>query len=73
MVLIPTYRLSLIGSDRFCYYLLRLGLYRDAEAQFKSALKHFSTLDMFLYLCKVYVKLDQPNNALSYFKKVSRG
>ena len=45
-------------------------MYRDAEAQFKSALKHFSTLDMFLYLCKVYVKLDQPNNALQCFKKV---
>ena len=50
----------------------RLGLYRDAEAQFKSALKHFSTIDMFLYLCKVYVKLDQPMNALDYFQKVER-
>ena len=50
----------------------RLGLYRDAEAQFKSALKHFSTIDMFLYLCKVYVKLDQPMNALDYFQKVGR-
>ncbi len=49
--------------------LSRLGLYRDAEAQFKSTLKHFSTVDMFLYLCKVYVKLDQPKNALDYFKK----
>lgn len=48
----------------------RLGMYREAEAQFKSALKHFSTVDMFLYLCKVYVKLDQPNNALDFFKKV---
>ena len=45
-------------------------MYRDAEAQFKSALKHFSTIDMFLYLCKVYVKLDQPMNALDYFQKV---
>lgn len=50
-----------------CYY--RLGLYRDAEAQFKSALKHFSTVDMFLYLGKVYTKLDQPSNALDYYKK----
>ena len=50
----------------------RLGLYRDAEAQFKSALKHFSTIDMFLYLCKVYVKLDQPMNALDYFQKVEK-
>ncbi len=55
-----------------CMYVCccRLGLHRDAEAQFKSALKHFSTVDMFLYLGKVYVKLDQPNNALDYFKKV---
>ena len=27
---------------------------------------------MFLYLCKVYVKLDQPMNALDYFQKVER-
>jgi hypothetical protein len=27
---------------------------------------------MFLYLCKVYVKLDQPMNALDYFQKVKR-
>ena len=57
-----------IESDSCC----RLGLYRDAEAQFKSALKHFSTIDMFLYLCKVYVKLDQPMNALDYFHKVQK-
>ena len=50
--------------------LLRLGLYRDSEAQFKSALKHFSTVDMFLFLCKVYIKLDQPTTALEYYKKV---
>ena len=49
---------------------IRLGLYRDAESQFKSALKHFSTVDMFLFLCKVYVKLDQPTTALEYYKKV---
>lgn len=55
-----------ISTPLYC----RLGMHRDAESQFKSALKHFSTVDMFLYLCKVYVKLDQPNNALDYFKKV---
>ncbi|CAI8055518.1 Tetratricopeptide repeat protein 8 [Geodia barretti] len=50
-----------------CYY--RLGMYRDAESQFKSSLKHFSTIDMFLYLGKVYVKLDQPLSALDYYKR----
>ena len=47
-------------------------MYRDAESQFKSSLKHFSTIDMFLYLGKVYVKLDQPLSALDYYKRVSR-
>lgn len=50
-----------------CYY--RLGLYREAEAQFKSSLKQFTTVDTFLYLCKVYVKLDQPMTALEWYKK----
>ena len=49
----------------------RLGLYRDAEAQFKSALKQFATIDAYLFLCKVYVKLDQPMTALDYYKKVT--
>ena len=49
----------------------RLGMYRDAESQFKSSLKHFSTIDMFLYLGKVYIKLDQPLSALDYYKRVS--
>lgn len=46
-------------------------MYRDAEGQFKSALKHFSTIDMFLFLGKVYTKLDQPLSALDYYKRVS--
>ena len=46
-------------------------MYRDAESQFRSALKHFSTIDMFLFLGKVYVKLDQPLSALDYYKRVS--
>lgn len=51
--------------------LHRLGLYRDAEAQFKSALKQFATIDAYLFLCKVYVKLDQPMTALDYYEKVT--
>lgn len=46
-------------------------MYRDAEGQFKSALKHFSTIDMFLFLGKVYIKLDQPLSAVDYYKRVS--
>ena len=46
-------------------------MYRDAESQFRSSLKHFSTIDMFLFLGKVYVKLDQPLSALDYYKRVS--
>ena len=50
-----------------CYY--RLGLYRDAEKQFQSALKQQPTIDNYLYLSKVFVKLDQPLAALELFEK----
>lgn len=48
-----------------CYY--RLGLYRDAEAQFRSALKQFQSIDTYLLLGKVCIKLDQPLNALDLY------
>ncbi|KAF1677016.1 Tetratricopeptide repeat protein 8, partial [Pygoscelis papua] len=50
-----------------CYY--RLGLYREAEKQFKSALKQQDMVDTILYLAKVYVRLDQPVTALNLFKQ----
>ncbi|XP_038073225.1 tetratricopeptide repeat protein 8-like [Patiria miniata] len=50
-----------------CYY--RLGLYRDAERQFKSALKQQEMVDTYLYLCKVYVRLDQPLTAIDIYKQ----
>lgn len=50
-----------------CYY--RLGLYREAEKQFKSALKHQDMIDIFLYLAKVYIRIDQPVTALQLFKQ----
>ncbi|XP_031211501.1 tetratricopeptide repeat protein 8 isoform X2 [Mastomys coucha] len=50
-----------------CYY--RLGLYREAEKQFKSALKQQEMVDTFLYLAKVYIILDQPVTALNLFKQ----
>ncbi|XP_029424477.1 tetratricopeptide repeat protein 8 isoform X2 [Nannospalax galili] len=50
-----------------CYY--RLGMYREAEKQFKSALKQQEMVDTFLYLAKVYIILDQPVTALNLFKQ----
>nr|XP_051682146.1 tetratricopeptide repeat protein 8 isoform X5 [Oryctolagus cuniculus] len=50
-----------------CYY--RLGMYREAEKQFKSALKQQEMVDTFLYLAKVYIALDQPVTALNLFKQ----
>uniref|UniRef100_UPI00358E4228 tetratricopeptide repeat protein 8 isoform X2 n=1 Tax=Myxine glutinosa TaxID=7769 RepID=UPI00358E4228 len=50
-----------------CYY--RLALYREAEKQFKSALKQQYMVDTFLYLSKIYMRLDQPLVALEVHKK----
>ena len=50
--------------------LSRLGLLRDAEKQFKSALGNGQFVDVYLFLAKVYVKLDQPLTALDVFNKV---
>uniref|UniRef100_G3NXV8 Tetratricopeptide repeat domain 8 n=1 Tax=Gasterosteus aculeatus aculeatus TaxID=481459 RepID=G3NXV8_GASAC len=50
-----------------CYY--RLGLYREAEKQFRSALNHKEVVDTYLYLAKVYQRLDQPITALNLFKQ----
>lgn len=47
----------------------RLGMYRDAEKQFKSALKHQECVDTYLYLCKVYIRLDQPLTAIEVYKQ----
>nr|XP_039250365.1 tetratricopeptide repeat protein 8-like [Styela clava]XP_039250373.1 tetratricopeptide repeat protein 8-like [Styela clava]XP_039250382.1 tetratricopeptide repeat protein 8-like [Styela clava]XP_039255326.1 tetratricopeptide repeat protein 8-like [Styela clava]XP_039255327.1 tetratricopeptide repeat protein 8-like [Styela clava] len=50
-----------------CYY--RLGMYRDAERQFKSALKQESIVDTMLYLGKVYQRLDQPLSAIDIYNQ----
>ncbi|XP_042669698.1 tetratricopeptide repeat protein 8 isoform X1 [Centrocercus urophasianus] len=50
-----------------CFY--RLGLYREAEKQFKSALKQQDMVDTILYLAKVYLRLDQPVTAVNLFKQ----
>uniref|UniRef100_A0A8C2F4P3 Tetratricopeptide repeat domain 8 n=1 Tax=Cyprinus carpio TaxID=7962 RepID=A0A8C2F4P3_CYPCA len=50
-----------------CVY--RLGLHREAEKQFRSALTHQEFVDTYLYLAKVYQRLDQPITALNVFKQ----
>eukprot|EP00455_Lapot_gusevi_P018693 TRINITY_DN20242_c0_g1_i10.p1 TRINITY_DN20242_c0_g1~~TRINITY_DN20242_c0_g1_i10.p1 ORF type:complete len:501 (+),score=88.98 TRINITY_DN20242_c0_g1_i10:70-1572(+) len=52
-----------------CYY--QLGMYRDAEKQFKSALKQQDMLLTYLELSKVYLRLDQPNTALDTYTRAS--
>jgi len=44
-------------------------MYRDAEKQFKSALKQQAMVDTFLYLAKVYVRLDQPLTSVDVYKQ----
>lgn len=48
---------------------IRLGMYRDAEKQLKSSLKQQDHVDTYLYLCKVYCRLDQPLTAIEVFKQ----
>lgn len=50
-----------------CYY--RFGMYRDAERQFKSAVKQQDMIDSYLWLGKVYIRLDQPLAALDVYKQ----
>lgn len=45
-----------------CYF--KLGLLRDAERQFRSALKIQPIIDTYLDLCNVYLRLDVPQTAL---------
>lgn len=50
-----------------CYY--QLGLYRDAEGQFASSIKHTDTVASYLQLAMVYQKLDQPTAAQDIYQK----
>lgn len=45
-----------------CYF--SLGLIRDAEQQLRSALRQMPTIETFLRLARVYLRLDQPLSAL---------
>lgn len=40
---------------------------RDAEKQFRSALKQQQSIETYLRLAKVYIRLDQPLTALQLF------
>ncbi|XP_059160316.1 tetratricopeptide repeat protein 8-like isoform X1 [Physella acuta] len=49
-----------------CYY--RLGMYREAEKQLRSALKTDEVIDSYLHLARVYCRLDQPLAALEVYQ-----
>eukprot|EP01105_Mastigella_eilhardi_P001988 TRINITY_DN1241_c0_g1_i1.p2 TRINITY_DN1241_c0_g1~~TRINITY_DN1241_c0_g1_i1.p2 ORF type:complete len:548 (-),score=185.42 TRINITY_DN1241_c0_g1_i1:2183-3799(-) len=51
------------------YY--RLGLYREAEAQFSSSLRDQEMIETYLWLAKVYLRLDQPNRAREVYQNSS--
>lgn len=53
-----------------CYFLLALN--RDAEKQFKSAIQQQPTIETYLRLARVYVRLDQPLTALELFEEASK-
>jgi len=44
-------------------------MYRDAEKQFKSAIADQPMIDTYLYLAKVYIRLDQPLAAIDIYKQ----
>uniref|UniRef100_F6Y677 Tetratricopeptide repeat protein 8 n=2 Tax=Ciona intestinalis TaxID=7719 RepID=F6Y677_CIOIN len=50
-----------------CYH--RLGMFRDAEQQYKSALKQQVMLDTVLLLGKVYQRMDQPLQSIATYKQ----
>lgn len=49
------------------YY--QLGMLREAEQQFNSAIRNQDMIASYLELAKVYLKLDQPNTALDIYNK----
>jgi len=44
-------------------------MYRDAERQLKSAIADQPIIDTFLYLAKVYIRMDQPLAAIDIYKQ----
>jgi len=45
-----------------CYVML--GLLRDGEMQFRSALQHGPNIEVFLRLSRLFIRLDQPLSSL---------
>lgn len=52
-----------------CYF--KLGLYREAERQFRSSIKNQPTVNTYLELCNVYIRMDLPNTALDLLTEAS--
>lgn len=52
-----------------CYF--KLGLFREAERQFKSSIKAQPTVTTYLELCNVYMRMDLPNTALDLLTEAS--
>lgn len=50
-----------------CYVML--GLLRDGEAQFRSALQHGPNIEVFLRLSRLFIRLDQPLSSLDICQK----
>lgn len=50
-----------------CYF--QLGLFREAQKQFESSLKQEENIPTHIELAKVYLRLDQPNFAISEYNK----
>ncbi|MEW5311240.1 MAG: hypothetical protein WDW38_002972 [Sanguina aurantia] len=48
-----------------CYY--QLGLLRESEKQFKSSLANQEMISTTQELCKIYLRMDQPNTALEHY------
>lgn len=49
----------------FCYH--RLNLFKDAEQQLKSSFKQHPSIFTCLLLAKVYIRMDQPQNAINCY------
>lgn len=45
-----------------CYY--QLGMFRDAEKQWKSGVRQQNMIETYLYLSKLYIRLHQPSSAI---------
>ena len=51
----------------FCYH--RLNLFRDAEKQLKSSFKQQPSVLACMLLAKVYIRMDQPQNAIQCYQE----